>query len=131
METQFEMKSKEQLAKEYDLRNIKSHLTGFTGTEHYYKSDCIQYTDGVKYLAEVCQCYWLIDIVSSYQYHKIIKQEPFQVYKLTVKDEKGHLEISEGNDIVLATQEIEYTDFPLSEMTLWCIDKILILPSEY
>jgi hypothetical protein len=115
------------------VKEIKDNLPCFTGTEHYYSYYFgIKFTDGVKYLAEACEAFWLIDIVASYQTDPKIKNEGFQVYKLKVNEDKSAVvEISDGNDNILATQEIEFTDFPLDEISLWCIDKICILPSEY
>jgi hypothetical protein len=112
---------------------IKSELNHFTGTEHYYKHPFgILFTDGVKFLAEECQSYWLIDLVASYQVEESVMKEPFQVFKLTVnKDHSAKVEISDGNDNILHLQIIDYTDFPLDQIQLWCIDKICILPSEY
>lgn len=118
------MKSKEE---------ILETLPCFTGTEHYYKHPFgITFTDGCKFLADSAESYWLLDLVASYQYEPKVKDEEFQVFKLKVNDDKSALvEISDGNHNILMTQEIEYTDFPLSEIELWCIDKICILPSEY
>ena len=112
---------------------IQNELSQFTGTENYYRHPFgINYTDGVKYMAESCGAYWLIDVVASYQHETNIKDEPFQVYKLFVKNDKSaKIEISDGNNNVLAVQELEFTDFPLTEFELWCIEKVCILPSEY
>jgi len=114
-------------------KEIEENLIQFTGTEHYYKHPFgIMITDGVKYLADSAESWWLIDIVASYQFDEKIKQEEFQVFKLSVKPDKTALvEISDGNKNVLATQDIDYTDFPLTEVELWCIQKICILPNEY
>lgn len=111
---------------------ILNTLPCFTGTEHYYKHPFgIKFTDGVKYLADECQCYWLLDIVASYQFDTNVKNE-FQVFKLRVNEDKTALiEISDGNHNVLATQDLEFTDFPLERIELWCIDNVCILPSEY
>ncbi len=40
------------------------------GTENYYRHSLVPnflFTDGVKYLAENAECFWLIDIIASYQ----------------------------------------------------------------
>lgn len=106
----------------------------FNGTENYYKHELfnIKYTDGIKYLAEVADCYWLIDLVASYQYEPKFKDERFMVYHLKVnKDLSATVKISDGDENILGMQDIEYTDFPLSEIKLWFVDGILILPSEY
>ena len=113
---------------------ILNTLNQFTGTEHYYKHFMgLTYTDGINYLAESCECYWLLDIVASYQSDTKMKKQPFQVYKMKVNpsDSSAIIKISDGDNHILATQEIGYTDFPLSEIELWCIEKILILPMEY
>jgi hypothetical protein len=112
---------------------IKDELRNFTGTEHYYKHPFgILFSDGLKFLCDEAQCYWLLDLVASYQVEESVMNEPFQVFKLTVnKDHSALVEISDGNDNILQHQFIEYTDFCLDEMIIWCIDKICILPSEY
>lgn len=114
-------------------KEIIDALPNFTGTEHYFSHPFgIRFTDGCKYLAESAECFWLLDIVASYQFEPKIRNEEFQVFKLKVRDDKSAIvEISDGNYHILMTQEIEYTDFPLPEIELWCIDKICILPSEY
>lgn len=121
-----------------ETKLIESDLNQFTGTENYYRhplTDCV-YTDGVKYVAEEAGAYWLLDAIFSYR-----RKEPFQIWKLTVSPEVGPgdirrtpavLEMREDSDRpVLVRQEIEYTDFPLFEITMWLIDGVLILPSEY
>jgi Family of unknown function (DUF6876) len=113
--------------------NLTVELEQFHGTENYYKHQfgLIHYTDGIKYLAENAECYWLIDIVASYQLDVAIRNESFQVYKLKVKNEAAELEISDGNENILAEQKIAFTDFPLTAISLWCVGKILMLPGEY
>ncbi len=113
---------------------IKNGLEQFTGTEQYYKyTTGLLLTDGVKYLADACDCYWLLDIIVSYQFNRKIACEPFQTYKLTVNQKRNSAKVTieDGNENVLKTQIIEYTDFPLDEIKLWCIDKVILLPSEY
>lgn len=111
----------------------KEDLNQFTGTEHYYNYLGIKLTDGVKYLAEAGGAFWLINIVASYQTGKI-KKIPFQVWTLKVDLEKktGVVTMKEDTGMPdLVTQNLEYTDFPLNEVSLWLIDGVLILPSEY
>ncbi|MCK5742546.1 MAG: hypothetical protein KAH48_10030 [Chlorobi bacterium] len=119
------------------MKNISELTVGlqeFHGTELWYKhqTSLIHYTDGIKYLAENADCYWLIDLVASYQVENRVKNEPFQVFHLKVNENKtAKITISDGNDNILAVQEIEYSDFPLPEITVWCVDKIMLLPGEY
>jgi hypothetical protein len=109
------------------LRN----LAGFTGTEHYYNYGALKLTDGIKYMADNCHSYWLLDAICSYQPE--LKGKPsFQIWKLEVKDSKAILTMQEDSDQpILVRQDIDFTDFPLPEIELWLIDGVLILPSEY
>ena len=110
----------------------KEDLSQFTGTEHWYKHMCrTTYTDGIKYLADEANAYWLLDIVASYQPKH--KDKPFQIWKLTVnKDKTAVVTMKEdSNKPVLVEQKIEYTDFPLDEIEFYCIDGVMLLKSEY
>jgi hypothetical protein len=89
-------------------------LSNFHGTEYYHKLTMIPgfvCTDGVAYLAKEAGAFWLIDVIASHGI-KFRRTEDFMVAKLTVKDEKATFELNDGNGNILATQEIEYTDFP-------------------
>jgi hypothetical protein len=95
-------------------------------------------TEGVVYLAKAAGAHWLTDAVASYQCDQKIRAEPFQAWRLTVDlhTQRGELVITDGNiPTPLATQVLDYTDFPLEEMTLWLIADgehwVLMLPSEY
>lgn len=69
----------------------------------------------------------MIDAILSHQ-----RQEDFQVWKLKVNKNNGaRLSMEDGNDNELVVQIIEFTDFPLSEITMWLVNDVLLLPSEY
>jgi len=112
-------------------------LSHFTGTNHYYRhwAMWLVYTDGVKYVANDANAYWLLDAISSYQTRTFLKDpmlQEFQVWKLTVTaDQKGILVCERDTNDVVVTQEIAYTDFPLSEIKLYLVESVLMLPSEY
>ena len=95
--------------------DIKSNLDQLIGTTQYFKHQLgIHFTDGIKYLADSCQCYWLIDIVASWQFDSIVKDNDFQVYKLIVNENHSAVvRIEDGNDKLIQLQMIEFTDFPL------------------
>uniref|UniRef100_A0A6M3IW27 DUF6876 domain-containing protein n=1 Tax=viral metagenome TaxID=1070528 RepID=A0A6M3IW27_9ZZZZ len=107
-------------------------LQQFTGTEHYYKYiGGLKLTDGVKYLAETAQCYWLLDIIASYA-AGLHKKEEFLVCNLYKNaDNSALFTINDGNDNILIKQEIPYTDFPMDTVKLYCISFVVLLPSEY
>ena len=118
-----------------DIGRLKAELRQFTGTEQYYYNPLFKdfrYTDGVKFLAERAGAYWLLDYIFSNQPHRSLRGEAFQVWKVRVnQDDSATLTVEDGNDNVLTTFSIEFTDFPLEEFDLWLIEKVLILPSEY
>ena len=113
--------------------DITRNLSGFTGTESYYSSTfgTLKLTDGVQWLRETLNCYWLIDIVESVQ--PKLKKNNFQVWGIIVnKDKSWEVTIKEDtNEPVLYKQEGEYTDFPLESFEFYCIDGIVLLKNEY
>ena len=117
-----------------DIAVLKAELRQFTGSETFYSSSLYRgyvYTEGVKHLAGEAEAYWLIDYILSYQLDPNLTEQPFQVWKMTVQDNSATISVEDGNDKNIATFSIAYTDFPLEEITLWLIDKTLLLPSEY
>lgn len=114
---------------------ILGNLPYFRCTSQWYKHPLypgLTYTDGVRYLADAAGCYWLIDYIFSNQLDEKVRNTPFQVWKLKVEGDEGHIQVEDGNyNIVKNFDVIEYTDFPLEEITLWFVDKVLLLPSEY
>ena len=73
---------------------LTSHdLKQFTGTKHWYRHGLnrkVLYTDGAKYVADTGGAYWLIDEIELWQDLPTIRAEPFQVWRLTVKDTAAH-----------------------------------------
>lgn len=72
----------------------------------------------------MAECYWLIDAIASYQWQPLTKTEAMwdkQIWKLTVSGSSAILTCQAYNsDEECIRQEIEYTDFPLPEITLYC-----------
>jgi hypothetical protein len=129
------MSKREELAAE-----IRKALPHFIGTEQWHRWNPIfrnyLLTDGALYVAEKANAFWLVDAIASWHTKKAVRREPFQVWKLTVNSSShAGLVCEDGNGNVVATQEIEHTDFPLEEITLWCIQDgqhwVILLPSEY
>ena len=113
-----------------DLENM---LSMFSGSDVIHRHGRIFYTDGIEYLAETAQCYWLLDLVASYQSGRMLRQE-FQVWKLTVDLKKGKVKAvvtcDDGNGNLLIKQKIQFTDFPLKEIKMYYENNTLCLPSE-
>lgn len=120
-----------------------SNLAQFTGTECYYRYGLgITFlTDGVKYLADNAGCYWLVDIIASYQRqlskHADYRLQTIQFWKLKVNEDKSAVVtcVADSGEPPVITQKIDWTDFPLPEIDIWVgvePDKtVALLPSEY
>lgn len=117
-----------------DTINLIQELKQFTGTEQWYRNPLFPkylYTDGVKYLAGQAGAYWLIDYIFSNQSLRVIQEQDFQVWKLIVDDGRAIIKVEDGNENLIKEFKISYTDFPLKEFSLWFMDSVLLLPSEY
>jgi hypothetical protein len=117
----------------------ESDLQQFSGSEQWYKHNLTPfiYTDGVKFMAERGQAYWLIDkILITIAHTPKLLREKFLVWNLTVGQDKTALltcddgNFRQGSDY-MHSEKIDYTDFPLSELKLYFADGTLLLPSEY
>jgi uncharacterized protein DUF6876 len=111
-------------------------LSQFTGSENWYRHGInrkVTFTDGAKHVADHGGAYWLIDEIAIIQpYDKRVAAEEFQVWKLKVRtDHTATLSCEDGNDNVVFTKEIEFTDFPLDEITFYFANNVIHLPSEY
>ncbi len=129
-----------------------SDLSQFTGTETWHRHFTgLLYTDGIQYLAEQAEAYWLIDAIASYQ-HQLKRDEylaDFQVWVLSVAGEGERkypfLLPQYGYKAVLTCwqdtpeegvkppviQQMKYAKFPLIELKLYVSGGVLMLPSEY
>jgi hypothetical protein len=123
---------------------LESELALFNGTETYtnlaypWLRAKFLLTDGTKHLAEKAKAFWLMDAIASHQINKKVSGEPFQVWELTVDAKrKAILTCTDGNETILARQEIPYTDFPLEHITLYAAQDdtlggwVIMLTSEY
>ncbi len=111
-------------------------LRQFTGSENWYRHGLVRdvlYTDGAKYLAEHGEAYWLLDQIALAQHDKRLAREEFQLWKLIVEQDgdSAVLTCDDGNGLILYREDIEFTDFPLPEVTLYCVNNTILLPSEY
>ena len=114
----------------------QTDLAQFTGTEQWYRHGInrnVLFTDGAKYVADQAGAYWLLDEIALIQpYDTNVAAEEFQVWKLAVKpDHSATLTCEDGNDNVVFTKPIEFTDFPPDGITLYFCNNTILLPSEY
>ncbi|MBE9040193.1 hypothetical protein IQ235_05225 [Oscillatoriales cyanobacterium LEGE 11467] len=132
-------------------QKLKTGLHQFRGTTVWHRySPLFPYfllTDGTKYLADTGECYWLMDKIAALQEESSIKNHPklrsIQFWNLEVHEDSSatlYCEWDKGK--VVYRETIEWTDFPLERIALYCclttegrkrdgLYYILILPSEY
>ena len=112
---------------------ILKQLEQFTGTEHYYNNGMnkkILYTDGVKFLAEKCGAYWLIDEIINHLIFKNLIINEFITVDLIKTGKSAKLIFDDGNGNVLYKKNISFTDFPLEKIRLFYSNNVILLPSE-
>ena len=113
----------------------KAELAQFTGSENWYRHALVRdilFTDGAKHVADAGGAYWLLDeIALAQRYKKKVAAQEFQVWTLKVKDAKATLTCEDGNGNAVYAKRIPFTDFPLDEISLYCCNKTILLPTEY
>ena len=119
---------------------IKEGLQHFHGSELFYQIPLLRtrYTNGIKYLANSADCYWLVTDVSVIAKNLMDKSRFITVdfKKLTPEETKDNeysaaITYSDGNGNTFETHRYHSTDFPLDELRLFFVDNTLLLPSEY
>lgn len=125
--------------KRTEQEQILQELSEFTGTEAYHKASLfgdLVLTDGINYLRNKLNCFWLIDIVASVQHLKEIKEEKnFIVWLIEARKDKSFI-VTAWNDTPyesgkLYEQEGKYTDFPLDRFEFYQEGEVLLLKSEH
>jgi hypothetical protein len=113
---------------------IKDALNHCTGTSQYHRFSPFPFfpvaTDGVKLLADMAECYWLLDVIGSYQLDKRLCKQ-FQVWTLDVNEDESAIVKGYNDTELIIEQEIEWTTFPMETIKLYLIGGVLLLPSEY
>lgn len=102
-----------------------NQLRQFTGTEGYVRHmfGSLVFTDGIKFLREAANCFWLVDAIASHQSKELDRKcGGFQSWTLTPAPtpnmpKRALLECRpDSNMKPVVTQEIEYADFPYDQM---------------
>ncbi|OBX25879.1 hypothetical protein A9996_07635 [Gelidibacter algens] len=122
------------------VNEIKEGLQHFRGTEMFYSIPLIKtrFTDGLKYLANVADCFWLITDTSVIAKSLMNRSEFISIEFKRLSKEKqevtgyeAEIIYTDGNDTVLEKQGYRATDFPLDELRLFFVNDTLMLPGEY
>jgi len=129
------------------VKEIKEFLANSHGTEKYHRVSSTPNapitTDGVVGLAQMANCFWLLDAIISHQRNPKLDPD-MQVWKLEKlacnldSDFEFLLTGTNGDgDEPIVKQFIPYSDFPLDEITLLVMsggpkgNRVILLPSEY
>jgi hypothetical protein len=115
---------------------LQNELSQFIGTGQYYRMlPTLVVTDGVKYLMDAADCYWLTQMYGLHLVGIVFNEHAFTVLKLTRKKQRALVRIEDGNGGLLVEQKIDYTDFVLDSITLYACwggeHWVCMLPSEY
>ena len=114
----------------------KADLDQFSGTMQYHRSSFgkLNLTDGIDFLRNEANCYWLIDIIESVQHLPTVKaNNSFLVWRIEI-DEDESWKVSAWNDIpgeCVYIQEGSNTDFPFKEFEFYQEGDVLLLKSEH
>lgn len=104
-------------------RDLAGDLMMFTGTNEYHKLSLLNFglvcTDGILYLARNASCFWLIDIISSYQPKCKADKSLRDIQFWTIKKGDGNAatvicDRDEGDTAFI--QKLDYADFPFDEL---------------
>ena len=107
----------------------------YYGTYEYIKTLFSLLTEGVYFMCEQLQCYWLIDVINSYI--PSLEVNEFYVCKFILNDDKqsGIFTIDDGNENILITQKIIFTDITANVRVFLTTapnnESVIMLPSEY
>jgi hypothetical protein len=124
-----------------DTHTLAAQLAQFTGSTAFIRHGLVRtllMTEGVAFLVDAAGAHWLTDAIASYQHEAPVQAEPFQAWSLVVdaSTRSAVLTMTDGNSSKpIIRQEIDYTDFPLTEIALWAVAegdyRVLMLLSEY
>jgi hypothetical protein len=114
-----------------------SDLSNFFGSEGYFFQPMfksIDYTDGVKFLNDNGANWLVVKALAMIQCEKLMeKHDYFLAIRCTVKDKSAVFTIEDGDEKVIYTENIEYTDLPC-DILMFCEmgeKPVLMLASEH
>lgn len=114
-----------------------SDLSNFSGSEGYFFQPMfksIDYTDGIKFINANGANWLVVKALAMIQCEKLMaKHDNFLCIRCNVKDKSATFVIENGDEKVIYTEKIEYTDLPC-DITMFCemgMKPVLMLASEH
>lgn len=120
-----------------------NELNQFTGSEQFFKhwgNKKLIYTEGMQYLANKLNCYWLIEEIAFVILPRLLKNhlDYFYCIQFFVENDcSAIITIDDGNGNIHFNHKIKWTDFPTIGETVkfYLCDSgshyCLMLPGEY
>jgi hypothetical protein len=102
-------------------------LAQFNGADEIFRHSIAPrfvFTSGMRHVAQELGAYWLIDVAASWQPH-IAKQARPEFQHWQIKRGAGNSAIvtcDDGDGLIMAQQEIEFTDFPWPEFAFYVVE---------
>ncbi len=109
-------------------------LEQFRGTEQWFTDNItgIKYTDGIKYIMDNGASWFASDTFVNITFLEQLEGEEFLHIKVKkLADSEADYTIDDGNDNILYSQHIPFTDLNVPELRMYFTDNVLMLPSEY
>jgi hypothetical protein len=90
-------------------------------------------TRGVYNFCEEHNCYWFLDVINSYQTANFRQKNDFQVWKLQLNNKGNGAKVicEDGNENVILTQHIPFTDYKGEVLIFWFENNTIYLPEEH
>lgn len=127
---------------------LLAELAQFTGDLKRFKHALnrrLLFTPGVRHLAERARCFWLLDAIASWlaskEFANAARRDPriggIHFWRLVVATDKSAVltAVADSGEEPFIWQLIEYTDFVLAEISLYCafdgVHWTAMLPGEY
>jgi len=114
-----------------EIREVQAEkeLSGFSGSETFYRHDTMYLTEGTKCLAERFECFWLFDLIFSIP--RGHRDRGLLQCVLTVNDDHSARFEAKYGPVVVFKRRIRYTSFPARSVEVWVQNRTIFLPSEY
>lgn len=117
-------------------KDLSDNLDCFIGSQHFYPIAFtpLVFTEGVKYFAETCECFWLIDLIG-YGMFRLHRQLGYLFIDIEVN--KNHTVCitarqDSGMPVVFKKKQKDLCKIiPIGTYKFYLMNDTLLLPSEY
>lgn len=126
------MTTKEKISYE----ELSNNLDRFIGSEHFYPIafSPLVFTEGIKYFAETCECFWLIDLIG-HGLKRLHRELGYLFIDIEVnKRHTVHVTVRQdsGMPVVFEKKQRDLCKIiPVGTYRLYLMNDTLLLPSEY